>query len=116
MRKDGFDFFSFAPQSLEKHEARVHTSNYTKLNMINFMRVAVIIVLIAVVLTQASKKEGTVKIEYHTEEYLKDTTVDFKFPLHNFMVMNDPNLRENIGETMWNDKVGARRLRRLETD
>ena len=103
MRKDGFPFFSFNPKSLDKHEAKVHPKSYTKLTLFGVARIVLVMGLAAVLIFTAKNKEGTIKAEYQTDEYLKETSVDFNFPMHNFMVIDDPDFKQKIGESMWND-------------
>jgi hypothetical protein len=88
MMKDGFQFFNFNPESLHKHEARVHQKVKSAHCLTRIVQIAAIAVLIFFVILKAKDKEGRVRLESQTEEYIKDITVDFNFPLHNFMVMN----------------------------
>jgi hypothetical protein len=103
MRKDGFPFFSFNPHSLDKHESKVHPKSFKKLTLLGVFRLVLVMGLAIFLIIKAKNKEGTIKAEYQTDEYLKETSVDFNFPMHNFMVIDDPDFKQKIGESMWKE-------------
>lgn len=64
MRKDGLDFFSMNPRSLDVHEARVHPKSYAKLTCLSFARTVFVMGVAGLVIFLAKGKEGTLKAEY----------------------------------------------------
>ena len=81
----------------------MHPKSFKKLTLFGMVRVVLVVGLAAILIFTAKNKEGTIKAEYQTDQYLKETSVDFNFPMHNFMVIDDPDFKQKIGESMWNE-------------
>ena len=81
----------------------MHPKSYTKLTCLSVARVVLVLGLAGFLVFTAKKQEGTIKAEYQTDEYLKDASIDFNFPISNYMVIDDPDFKQKIGESMWNE-------------
>lgn len=86
-----------------------------------FVKFAAFFILIILISSKANRNVGKVKLESQTDEYLKEINIDFNFPLHNFITMDDPDFQQKVGEGIWNQKksearrvLGSRKLQDVE--